>query len=331
MPDSEKDQTCTWEIRFSLMTNPNIVKAWVKAMGVTYLLCIAILIPIFAGTGEWEAIPVMLGIFLVVCTGLMLSGFVIMLIVMGNTSRARFSVSQEGVSYESMDRTARTMSRIAVLAGGFFGSPVTSGAGLLSIAGETVVLPWSVVRTAIYDEKNNTIRLRNEYRDLLHLYCSHDNFDPVRQIVQRNLVAGETIEPDRSRGHQFRRGIVITLAVLAASLPLYALNDILDLHIMLSLLIMLFSLATVWLVPLFGWVVLVMETGATVWIISQLMKSSTLKLVNTYQFKGYELLDAGEWMILFLGFSGIAFLAWISIRAVKGKWVPVLMQDQLEN
>ncbi len=329
MSELENDGSLTWEIKFNLLTNPNIVKAWLKAMGATYILCIGILIPVFAGTGEWDAIPVMLLIFLVVCAGLTLLGFIIMLLVMGNASRARFSLSQAGVAYTSMDKKAGTLARIAVAAGGFFGSPGVAGAGLLSISGEEISLPWAAVYEALFDDKNNTIRLRNSYRDLLHLYCGNDNFDEVQRFVQNHLEKKETIEPLTGK-HRFGRGIVSTLLVILASLPLYILNDILDLNILLSLMIMLFSLATIWMIPLFGWVVLVLEIGVIGWIVKFLSGTRTLKLVSTYRYKGYELLDAGECVIILLSLAGMGYLAWTSIRALKGKRIPVLMQDQFD-
>ena len=38
-----------WTVQFPLLTNPNILKSWLKAMGLTYLVCMVILVPLFVG------------------------------------------------------------------------------------------------------------------------------------------------------------------------------------------------------------------------------------------------------------------------------------------
>ncbi|WP_321276693.1 hypothetical protein [Thiomicrorhabdus indica] len=326
------DKILEWDTSFSLMGNANIVKAWLKAMAITYLLIMLILTPMFVGTGESESIPVMAGIFLAVCTGLAMFGFVIMLLVMGNRSQAHFELSDDGVIYQSTDNTSKTLSRIAVLAGGFFGSAQTAGAGLLSISNETIQLPWQAIHKADYDENNLTIRLCNAYRELLHLYCTPENFEQVKKTVQEQLQnrPEQEIQQNTSAGKRpFYTGILLTCGVLLACLPLFALNDLFDLPVFSSLLIMLFSLATVWLIPLFAWVVLVLELFTLGWIVMKLLESSTLQLVNTYTFLGYELLDAGEWILLMIAIIGMAFLSWICLNASKGKLIPLLIRDRM--
>lgn len=329
---TEPDNTIEWDASFSLLGNANIVKAWLKAMAITYLLIMLILTPMFVGTGEWESIPVMAGIFLAVCTGLAIFGFVIMLLVMGNRSQAHFTLSSAGIDYQSTDKTARTLSRIAVLAGGFFGSPQTAGVGLISIGNEQIHLPWEAILTADYDEKNLTIRLCNAYREILHLYCTAENFDQIKKAVQEQLQnrPEQEIQQSATDGKRpFYTGILLTFGILLACLPLFALNDRFDLPVFASLLIMLFSLATVWLIPLFAWVVLVLELFTLGWIVMKLFETSTLKLVNTYTFLGYERLDAGEWILLMIAIIGMVFLSWICLNALKGKLIPLLIRDRM--
>lgn len=322
----DKDPAITWEIAHSLVTNPNIIKAWLKAMGAVYLLCLCIMLPIFAGTGEWDAIPAIFLIFLTVCAAIFVVGLLIMMLILGNRSKARFTVSPRGVEYLSLDKRVKGLSRLAVAAGGLFGSPSTAGAGMLSVSRESIHLDWSGIFTAVFDENNRTIRLRNSYRDLLHLYCTKENFEPVKQLVENFIKKNKTQAPVKP-GRVLFRGIGTTVLVLTACLPLYALTDMIDLHLMSGILITAFGLATVWMVPLFGWVVLAVELYVLGWMVIKLTESRTLKLVNTYQFRGYETLDAGEWLVLALAVIGMIYLAWLSIRAVRGKLLPVLMQD----
>jgi hypothetical protein len=120
----------SWDIRFSLLSNPNIVKSWLKAMGLTYLLCMAVLSSVFIGTGEWSALPMLMLIFAGVVSGLALLGFLIMLVVMQNHSRARFTLTDKQIIYENMDQKVKMLSKAAVVAGGIFGSGATAGSGI---------------------------------------------------------------------------------------------------------------------------------------------------------------------------------------------------------
>jgi len=55
----EKTEFLTWEVQFPLLTNPHVVNAWIKGMGVTYLFCMLIRGPLFIAMGEIQSLPVM--------------------------------------------------------------------------------------------------------------------------------------------------------------------------------------------------------------------------------------------------------------------------------
>ena len=323
----EKTAPLIWETKFPLLTNPHIVKAWLKGMGITYLFCMLILGPLFIGTGEADGLPMIAFIFLIVVSCLTLGGFVIMLVIFGNRSHARFELSEKGIVYESVDKKARIISRMAVLAGGILGNATATGAGLLSISREQVSLKWEAVFEALYDENHHTIRLRNQYRDLLHLYCTSDTYDSVRDIVKAKVAqkGGQTDYPDTRS--PLPGALFSTFLVVLACLPLYALVEIAKLHLMVPLLIMVFSLAMVWMIPLFAWVVLPLIAYIPVYLVWFMSQSSTTKLVSTYTYYKYELMDAGEWIIIGLAAAGMLYLSRISIKSLKGKYVPLLMRD----
>jgi len=319
----------SWEVKFPLLTNPHIVKAWVKAAGVTYLFCMLILGSVFIGTGEMEDIPMLALVFLAVISGMVLLGLLVMLVIFGNRSHAKFVLSEKGISYESLDNTARTLSRIAVLAGGLIGSPAAAGAGLLSISNERVSLNWAAVFEAKYDETHYTIRLRNQYRDLLHLYCTPETYDAAREVVQTMVEQKGGRKSYADQSSPLPGALLSTLLVIGACMPLYALVETTKLHLMVPLLIMVFSLAMVWMIPLFAWVVLPLAAYIPAYAVWTLSGSVTLKLVSTYTYRRYELLDTGEWIIISLAAAGLLYLCRISMKSLKGRYVPVLMRDQL--
>ena len=322
----KKIEILSWEVQFPLLTNPHIVRAWVKAMAVTYVFCMLILGPVFIGTGEAENLPMLALVFLCVVLGLMLAGFLILLVVFGNRSRAKFTLSETGIFYESLDKRARILSRMAVLAGGLSGNPAVAGAGLLSMSNERINLPWEVVFEAIDDPKHHTIRLRNQYRDLLHLYCSPESFGAARERV-RACVDRKGGEKSGGDARSPLPGAILSTAlVIGACMPLYALVEIAGLHLMVPLLIMIFSLAMIWMIPLFAWVVLPLAAYIPVYLVYVLSGTRTIKLVSTYTYHKYELLDAGEWIVISLATAGLFYLCRISVRSLKGKYVPVLMR-----
>lgn len=327
-PVNENKVLLTWDAAFPLLTNPHIAMAWLKAMGITYVLCMVIMGTVFIGTGEAERLIPMAAIFLGVMAGIGMAGGIIMLILFGNRSRARFTLSVRGVSYESLDRRARRIARLAVLAGGLMGSPSTAGAGMLSISREKICLAWGAVHGAKYDPRHHTICLRNQYRDLLHLYCTPLVYQSVREIVEENLAKKQEQATHAKGGSPLPGALVSTLMVVLSCLPLYALVDILNLHLMVPLLIMVFALAMVWMIPLFAWVVLPLAGYVPVYVFWAMSQVREMTLVSTYSYRQFELLDAGEWIMVGLAAAGLVYLSRISVQSLKGRYVPVLMRDQ---
>ncbi len=324
----KKNILLTWEVKFPLLTNPHITSTWLKGMGATYVLCMVILGPLFIGIGEIESLPSLALIFLGVISGIILFGFLIMLIIFGNRSHAKFDLSEKGIFYESLDKKAKGISRMAVLAGGLVGNPTAAGAGMLSIATEKIGLKWGGIYKAKYDEKHHTIRLRNQYRDLLHLYCTPEVYDAARDIVMEK-VGQKGGQKSYARVRSPLPGALLsTLMVVLSCMPLYALIEITKLHLMIPLLMMVFSLAMVWMIPLFAWIVLPLTGYIPVYLIWVMSQVREFKLVSTYSFRQFELLDSGEWIIIGLSAAGLFYLSRISIKSLTGKYVPVLMRDQ---
>ena len=322
-----KDHAISWEVDIPLVTNPNMVGAWFKAMSATYLLCMVILGAIFIGTGEFESLPMIAAIFALVTLGIALAGLLIMLVLFGNRFSARFTVSDKGILYEGIDQRARTLARMAVVAGAFGGSARTSGAGLLAISQEQVALNWHGAFSARYQPRRHTIILRNQWRDLLHLYCTAENYTAVQALVEKRMMQRGTRERLQTQPSPLPGALLATTLVVIASLPIYALNEITKLDLLLPILIMVFSLATIWLIPLFGWVVLPLEVYVLFHLTMALTEFRQFTLVSTYSYYKYEALDAGEWTLITLSLAGMGYLGWTAWRAVRGRLIPVLMQD----
>lgn len=320
----------SWETDIRLVTNPNIVKAWLKAMLATYVLIMLIMATIFIGTGEYDSLPMLAGIFALVVVGLFVLGLVIMLVVLGNRYRARFTVSDEGILYESLDTRANTLARLTVVAGLLSGRAGVSGAGMLAVAEQQVQLRWPAVFAARFQSGKKTIILRNQWRDLMHIYCTEENYADVAALVEQQINV-ETREKVQAGKSPLPWAILHTTLVLLACLLLFALHDLTKLDVFVPIFMMAFSLATIWLIPLFGWVILPSVGYVLIQISLHLVEMREYTLVNTYRFRGYEALDVGEWFLLCLSLLGLGYLTLIAWRAINGKFVPVLMRDQYGN
>lgn len=325
VPDETK---ITWEVDIPLISNPNILGAWFKAMGATYLLSMLILGTIFIGTGEWRQLPLVAGMFLLVVAGLAVVGLLIMLLVLGNRFRAQFEIDKQGVRYTALDSRARTLARLAVLAGALGGSAQTAGAGLLAVSQERVSLGWKGIFGVRYQPKRCTIVLRNQWRNVMFLYCTPQNYTAVKAWVDQEMVRCSTPQPKSRSASPIPGAMLATALVVLACLPQFALNEVTGLNIFPAILLLAFGLATVWLIPLFAWVILAVGGFIMVHLTLALTELREYTLVSTYSYRKYESLDSAEWVVVAAALIGLAYLVWISIRALRGRLVPVLVRDR---
>ena len=310
-------------------------------MGWIYLLCMALLVPVFIATGELSNIPMVLIIFAGVVFGFAMFGFLIMFLILGKRSHARFTLSDKTILYENMDNKAKKLSLAAVLSSGLLKSFASAGVGVLSLSNEAVILKWESIAKAVYDPGHSTICLRNSYRELLHLYCSPENYDIVKQRVADQIIKNQTsiapiltdqasidlVSSQTQASSPIIRIILPTIMVVLACMPLYALNDITKLDVLIPFLIMTFSLIMVWMIPLLGWVTMLMGGYIVFQVIGALLLLREHKQASSNLYRKYEVLGAGEWIIIVLAGAGLIYLAWISIKLINGKMNPVLKQD----
>jgi len=145
--------------------------------------------------------------------------------------------------------------------------------------------------------------------------------------MSQSIKADQSIESNENIKSPIPATLLHTSLVILSCLALFALGDMTKLDIFVPIFILAFSLATVWLIPLFGWVILPALGFVIIHTILHLGEMREYTLVSTYRYRGYEALDGGDWVLLTLALLGIGYLAFMSWRALKGKLVPVLMQD----
>ncbi|MCX5970535.1 MAG: hypothetical protein NTV14_03390 [Coprothermobacterota bacterium] len=305
----------TWEIDVPLLSNRWMWLDWAKVLGWTYLIMTGLMALIFAASGDAADVLPFLWIFALVVGGLALFGLLVMGLFFGNRYRMRFTVSEEGVLAQTLDRRAKFVNRLPV-----------GGAALIAQSREEESFPWQAVATAHPYPRQNVVILRNRWRRLMILHCPSQDFPSISAYVQERL-REEGVAVRSQRNPLPLRLLWTALAVLAC-LPLFSMPYPLELDLFLPILLVCFALATVWLSRFMGVVVL----GATLYaIIITLVGGFQVRQAEFFSSLGsytaFAWMDPGEWAQLALTLAGLLLLSFLSIQALRGRLPSMLEQD----
>jgi hypothetical protein len=317
-----------WEARVPLATNRRVLRDMALAFGLGSAIAYLLVAVALVAQGEWGALkPLAIG-FAAAGAGLFLLGLLVMLLIFGNRMTMRFRVDAAGAAAMTVDRRARIANRLAIVAGALARKPGVAGAGLIAAGGETMATRWAGVRRAVYDPGARAIALRNRWRTVIVLYCAPENYDEVAETVRAHL--GAVPAASRPKGGSPLPALLgWTAAVIAASFPAFVLPYPLTLDLLMPMIMLAFALATVWLVPLFGYVIFF--CAAYLVIEAVLAGVATRRNQITGQiYSGFDTLDGGEWVAVGLFAAGLAFLVWFGLRAVRGRIPAALATDAAE-
>ncbi len=309
-------KTISWESRIGLLTNPVVLRQTALTVIGAGLLMAFLLSFILAATGEFDGILPMLRVSLIVTLALGLFIALIMVVFFGNRIRVRFTVNDQGMLWETVDKRIRGANRLAIIAGAFGRSAQTAGAGAIAASREKEFVSWDEIAAVDSNPKHLQIVIRNSWRPVMLVVCNPDNFQTVTNYIAERIrpATAESSAPRKNIAKPVSRALLRSLAVTAASAPLFALSEPLDLDIFLPLLLYCFALATVWLLPLFGWVVIC----CAVILVIQFTLSGIDEFVYLYTY---------EQVLLILAYGGLIFLTWYSRGALRGKFMPPLLES----
>jgi hypothetical protein len=221
--------------------------------------------------------------------------------------------------WETVDQRARTGSRLALIAGLLGASPQTAGAGALGMARETEAVRWDEIFDARLDPRRHMIILRGSWRPIMLVVCPPESYNRITAYVNARITPrgpATSLPEDAARPLHSRplvKGLGHTALVALAAAPVFALTDypfVLDL--LLPLIWLMFTLATVWLIPLFGWVVI----ACSVLLGLQIAWIGAAEIAY---------LDGIEGVTFFLALAGLALNFTLAWRALRGKLTPPLM------
>ncbi len=295
------------------MTNSLVLKQLALVAGGSGLFMALLLSFISATTGEFDAIPTMLLISLLAAAGLGMFLFLIAVILFGNRMRVRFTVDDESARWESVDKRARAGNRLAMAAGVLGGSPQTAGAGVLAASRENEFIRWDQVSSVTYDARQRMIVLRSSWRAVGMVICPAEMCDQVLRFANTRVIPSSGVP--RRGAKPLGKALLRTGLVLLTVTPLFTLTSYpFELDLLLPLVLLVFALATVWLVPLFGWVVI----GCAAVLAAQIGWTGLSEFAYLYSY---------EQVAFLFAYGGLAYLAWLSWRSLRGHVRPVLFEE----
>jgi hypothetical protein len=110
-------------------------------------------------------------------------------------------------------------------------------------------------------------------------------------------------------------------------MPLFPLAEEYEVSLFLPILTLSFGLAMVWLINLFGWVVLGgLGLQIALVILAQFEeRQSYFRPGEVY--RAYEVLGGNDYELFLLAGIGAAILIWLSHGALRGRWLAALIAD----
>jgi hypothetical protein len=318
----------TWETDLPLLSG-RILRQWTLVMLTAGGGMVVLLSTIFAVQREWDALLPLLTMTGAATGGFWMLGLLAMVVVFRGKYRVRYTVSDQGVRCETIDRTARAANRLAVVAGAVGGRPQVAGAGLAGLSRETEEAVWSGAFRADADKRRHGIALEGAWRTLLWVQCTPDNFAAVSDAIAAHTAAHRT--GSRVPGTSpVPRYLGRSLLVVASSVPLLAAAGRFDASLLVPIVTLCFALATVWLANVFGWVVLgsLVLQAAQVALVQLQVRTSIFDRGERY--RAYEVLNGDDLALLAVAGLGAAVIAWLTVRALTGRWLAALVDGRRE-
>lgn len=333
-----------WHLDVPLLTNRFIVYDPFKAVGITGVFLLLLLIGISLvppRTFDLKTVFTLAQLSGLVTLGLLVLMVLVMLLFFFNYFPMQFSLTDRGAMVESQSRRGKWGNRVALVLGILCGRPGLAATGLLGMAGETVSLEWrEVYRINVYPQIR-VISLMNSWRVVFRLYCTPDNFAEVLDLVQKKVGRGKKIQRMallksnlRIWFPQLRLSLLTVIAaIFLAVLPLAVLGT-------LKVALTITGLLLVWLPwrRFLGAAVMILTATVLILFLSQALETRQLfqeadyldwarregrqveKVPEWALFKTreYEKFQTGDWLATGVSGLDLIFFGWLGLVGTRG-------------
>ena len=325
----DEGSVLSWEHDVSLLTEPMIVGPIARVIAIVVSGLGALMSGIFALQGEAEVIGTIWLAMAATGLGLFVFLLLVIVVVFGNRMRCSYRVDARGVHYELRDRRAGVARTLAIVVGLVSRSPGVVGAGLVAESQVAHDLSWRGAFRVEFVAHRHLIVFRNAWRRLLLVHCSGDNYDAVATRIAAEIARHGTATrvPEHS---PLPRYLGLSAFVVCATIPLFVASDEFGTSLLLPILMVCFSLATVWLIGLFGYVVIAIAGAMVIALLRHGLAVQVSWLRPGERYAQYAVYSPQEWVLLSAAVLGMLLLAWFGWRAARGRFVPMLQADERE-
>jgi hypothetical protein len=285
---------------------------------------------VFATQGQWKAIGAIWSMFAVIGAFLAVLFALIMAVVFRNRIHVRYTITETGIVMETIDISVRRANRVAIIVGALAGRPQLAGAGLIGASREREAVQWNGAFKAILDDHAQTVTLANAWRRLMVVQCTPENYSAVAALVRESMAKKRTAM--RVPGRSPLIGYLgWTAAVTVACVPSFLVVKDFEVSLFLPILLLCFAIATVWLVPLFAYVI----WGASGLIVGSIVLDALVVRESYFNrnehYAHWTVWSGNDWALLVLEALSLAFLGWFAMRALRGRVRVALVADDADR
>lgn len=314
-----------WNIDVSLLGQPSMRRMFLKVILFSAGLMGGLLVFLSLVLGNRDMVAPMLGLTAISAGVVAVLLLFVVLVVFRNRMSMGYLVDEKGVRSTVLDRRARVAGKLAIIAGVLGGKPGVAGAGLLSASSWQQEIAWRAVRSVDCSPRWRTVKLANAWRTVMILYCRPENYETVADRAVRAVAA----QPARPTVNPVPGLLLRSALIVLGCLPLFFLPSPIRIDNFVPWLALCFGLATVWFLPIFGWVVI----GCVAVVAAQ----AALRGAQPFRsylggetFSRFGLMSGDDWALAGLALAGAALLVWLSIAMLRGRYASALAGDLAE-
>jgi len=315
----------TWEINIPLLNNKFLIGEVISIFLITYTIIAILMGTIFLAKGEVEQIPTIFLILFLVCLGLFILSILVMFIILGNKLNLRFIIDKKGVLYEIIDKRAKNINNLTTILSLLLRKPAYSGSGLIAKSREVVFVNFKNVSNIKDIDNQKVILLKNEWRTLMAIYCSSENYEMVKNYLNE-IFKNREVKMKESIKNPLPKYIILSILTIIFTIPIFTLQYPFEINIFIPILIMFSTLSAIWVLSLLFYITI----GTSFYIIFFIIIRAFEKVESTLfnrQYFHYELLDINDIFSLIVLAISLTFFILISTYGIKGKLSSMLERD----
>lgn len=173
-----------WKISVPIFKNTVILKQLGIAVGIPFGL-----VAFVVGFASGKSVYVLYGLGLIVA--LLLFTLLFIVALYRGKYEVEFVLDNKGALCRTQTKQAKkncVINALTVILGLLSGKPAVAGTGMLAQSRQETFLKWNRVTRVKYKPKSHTILLRGGWTEDIALFCTEDNYAPVKYEVMARTI-----------------------------------------------------------------------------------------------------------------------------------------------